>query len=332
MTTAAITAAQLSRNFRGTKALQQLDLVVPQGAIYALVGSNGAGKTTLIKTLLNILKPTTGAATLLGIPSTELAGKPFQHIGYVSENQELPTWMTVSYFLNYLRPFYPTWDTALEARLLRQFDLPPKRKLKALSRGMQMKAALLSVLSFHPTLILLDEPFSGLDPLVRDELVDGLLQTVQEGKTTILLSSHDLAEIESFATHVGFLDNGRMLFSEEMPSLSARFREVEVTLNLSGESEMHFEMHPAQSPQTLSSRSAAEGSAVALPDWPPNWLLPERSGSVLRFVESQATTFNTEAEAATRIPGFKDITLSPMSLRQIFLATAKSARNSREGN
>ena len=109
--------------------------------------------------------------------------------------------MTVSYFLDYLRPFYPTVGPCLEQHLLRQFDLPLDRKLKHLSRGMKMKAALASVLAYRPALIVLDEPFSGLDPLVRDELIEGLLERATE--TTILLSSHDLAEIESFATHVG---------------------------------------------------------------------------------------------------------------------------------
>src|ERR1019366_8410794 len=146
-------------------------------------------------------------------------------IGYVSETQEMPDSMTVGAFLSYLRPFYPTWDLALEKQLLSDFALPLDRELRHLSRGMRMKAAFASTLCYRPALLVLDEPFSGLDPLVRDELIQGLLDRI--GETTIFLSSHDLAEIESFASHVGYLEQGSLLFSEEMTTLSNRFRRVE---------------------------------------------------------------------------------------------------------
>src|SRR5258705_759536 len=137
--------------------------------------------------------------------------------------------MKVGALLDYLREFYPTWDLSLEHSLIKQFDLPLDRKIKALSRGMKMKLALAGALAFHPRVIILDEPFGGLDPLVRDQLIEGLLERAQE--STIFISSHDLAEIESFATHLGYLEHGRLLFSDEMPALSARFREVEVSLD-----------------------------------------------------------------------------------------------------
>ena len=237
----AIQAHQLSKGYGRTQALAPLDLIVPRGAIFALVGHNGAGKTTLIKLLMNILQPTSGSADVLGQPSATLTGEAFTRIGYVSENQELPEWMTVQGFLDYLRPFYPTWD---DRTLIQQLDLPLDRKLKQLSRGMRMKAALASVLAFRPSLILMDEPFSGLDPLVRDELIEALMSRVNprslvasealasEGaeRPTILISSHDLAEVESFATHIGFLHQGRLLFAEEMQSLTSRFREITITL------------------------------------------------------------------------------------------------------
>jgi ABC-2 type transport system ATP-binding protein len=116
--------------------------------------------------------------------------------------------------------------------LLRLFDLPMGRKLKNLSRGMAMKASLASSLAYRPRLLVLDEPFGGLDPLVRDQLIESLLESA--GETTILISSHDLAEIETFASHIGFLQNGHLKFSEEMTSLSSRFREIEVSRRDSG--------------------------------------------------------------------------------------------------
>jgi ABC-2 type transport system ATP-binding protein len=294
--TPVIQTHNLSRSYGRTAALQGLDLTIPKNAIYALVGPNGAGKTTIIKLLMNILNPTTGTAEVLGHPTASVVGEVFTHIGYVAENQELPEWMTVSYFLDYLRPFYPTWDAALEQHLLRQFDLPLDRKLKHLSRGMKMKVALAGVLAYRPTLIVLDEPFSGLDPLVRDELIEGLLERAPE--STILLSSHDLAEIESFATHVGYLDRGRLLFSEEMTTLTDRFREVEITLN-----------QPEPLPR----------------DIPATWLQLQVAGTVIRFTHSEATNGAAATELARVFPNARDITLTPMTLRSIFLAIAKSS-------
>jgi ABC-2 type transport system ATP-binding protein len=293
--TRVIQTQNLSRSYGRTDALKGLDFTIPQNAIYALVGPNGAGKTTIIKLLMNILRPTTGSAQVLGHSVANITGEVFTHIGYVSENQELPEWMTVRYFLDYLLPFYPTWDSALEQHLLLQFDLPLDRKIKHLSRGMKMKLALASVLAYRPALIVLDEPFSGLDPLVRDELIEGLLERAPE--STILLSSHDLAEIESFATHVGYLDRGRLLFSEEMTTLTDRFREVEITLN-------QTEPLPANTPAS--------------------WLQPQAVGTVIRFTHTEAANGAAAAELAQIFPNARDITLTPMTLRSIFLAIARS--------
>ena len=198
-----IRTENLSKRFGRTVAVENVNLAVPEGSIYALVGANGAGKTTLIKLLMNILRPNAGSAQVPGIDSAKLAGSNFNRIGYVSENQELPEGMTVGGMLDYFRPFYPNWDRKLEQQLVRQFDLPLNRKLKHLSRGMKMKASFASSLAYRPSLIILDEPFSGLDPLVRNELIEGLIERASE--TTIFLSSHDLAEIESFSSHVGYL-------------------------------------------------------------------------------------------------------------------------------
>ena len=287
----------LTKRFGKTEALSGVGLEVPGGAIYALVGANGAGKTTLIKLLMNILAPTAGSARVLGIDSQQLRGTALARIGYVSENQEFPEWMTVAGMLEYLRPFYPTWDRALEGQLLRQFDLPAGRKLKQLSRGQRMKAAMASALAFRPSLLVLDEPFAGLDPLVRDELMEGLLDRAPE--TTIFLSSHDLAEIESFSSHVGYLEQGRLLFSEEMDVLAGRFREVTVTL---------------------------EGAGFSGGILPPSWLQYEASASMVRFVESAWRGEESQAELGKRFPGARSLEVEAMPLRAIFLVIAKQRR------
>jgi len=292
-----IRTESLTKRFGRTTAVDGISLTVPEGSIYALVGANGAGKTTLIKMFMNILRPNAGSAQVLGIESARLSGKALDRIGYVSENQELPEGMTVGGMLDYLRGFYPTWDTALEQQLVRQFDLPVRRKLKHLSRGMKMKAAFAGSLAYRPSLIILDEPFSGLDPLVRDELIEGLIERAPE--TTIFLSSHDLSEIESFSSHVGYLQNGRLLFSEEMTVLGNRFRDVTVTVN-----------EPTALPAKV----------------PAAWLEAQTVDCVVRFVHSDFKDSETQRELAERFPGARNFEFEPMTLRQIFLAIAKTGR------
>jgi len=294
--TSAIRTRNLERRFGRTKALDGIDLDVPEGAVYAVVGANGAGKTTLIKVLMNILHATSGTAETLGMDARKLSGKAFQQIGYVSENQETPEWMTTGQMLSYYRSFYPQWDRGLEQQLVHTFGLPLDRKLKHLSRGMRMKACFASSLAYRPALIVLDEPFSGLDPLVRDELIEVLIDRAPE--TTIFLSSHDLAEIESFSSHVGYLENGRLLFSEEMGDVMERFREVTITVN----------------------------GPASRPDRPPeSWLQVEAADSIARFVHSRFSG-GTASEVAEYFPSARDIRFEPMSLRAIFLAVAKSNR------
>lgn len=287
----------LHKGFGRKQVLSGLSLDVPAGAVYGLVGANGTGKTTTIQILLNILRGDRGEAELLGVPSRGLQPVDFTRIGYVSENQQLPDWMTVGYFFDYLRPFYPAWDAALCAQLTEQMDLPLDRKLRDLSRGMKMKASLVSSLAYRPRVLILDEPFSGLDPLVRDELIEGLLD--QAGETTILLSSHDLAEMESFASHVGFLEDGRLRFSEETAALAGRFREVEVTL---------ADPPPLPSP------------------WPESWLAWEAGAAVVRFVDSQYRAGDSEERIRTLFPRSRAFSVQPMTLRQIFVTMARTRR------
>lgn len=295
----AIRTEHLSKKFGRVEALSDLNLDVPTGAIYALVGPNGAGKTTSIKILMNIFSATSGRAEVLGADSTELAGRSFTSIGYVSENQQLPDWMRVSYFFAYLRPFYPSWDRDLENELVKQFQLPLDRKLGKLSRGMRMKAALASSLAYRPKLIVLDEPFGGLDPLVRDELIEGLVERATE--STIFVSSHDLAEIENLASHVGYLERGQLRLSEEMTTLSERFREVELTLD---------------EPPTLRDNV------------PSTWMHVNSSTAVLRFIETRFDQDRTSAEIRRLFGDVRHVSFTPMSLRSIFLAMAKAGRDS----
>jgi ABC-2 type transport system ATP-binding protein len=293
----AILLEDLTKLYRDVSALNGLNLAVMEGSIFGLVGPNGAGKTTAIKILMNILHASSGRAQILDWDSRDLAGTAFCSIGYVSENQKLPEWMTVKDFLAYVRYFYPAWDRDLERDLVKRFDLPPKRKLKKLSRGMRMKVALASSLAYRPRVLVMDEPFSGLDPLVRDELIECIVQ--RAGETTSLISSHDLGEMESFATHIGYLEAGQLRFSEELSSLASRFRQIELAL----------------------------GAAPSLPGTlPESWMHLDASSSTVRFVESQYDQARTESDIRRIFGEASNTTYTPMSLRSIFLAIAREAR------
>lgn len=294
----AIETHRLSRRFGKAEALHGLDLTVPSGSVYAFIGPNGAGKTTTIRMLMNLLEPTSGEARVLGVDSRRLSPRERQRIGYVSENQKLPDWMTVNQLLRYCEPLYPTWDRELEQRLIRKFELPPERKLKHLSRGMMMKASLLSSLSYRPELLVLDEPFSGLDPLVRDEFISGALEVSQQDKWTIFISSHDINEVEQLADWVGIVEAGRLTLSEPIESLLERFRLVEISGN-------EADLRTSVAPET--------------------WLEVEQAGNVMRAVETRYSAEQLESDCRRRLNSFS-VVAKPMTLRQIFVVMAREGR------
>lgn len=301
-TPAVIRTERLTKRFGRLRALADLDIEVPEGSVFALIGPNGAGKSTAIKTMLNIVAPTSGAATVLGADSRRLGPKQLARIGYVSENQRLPEWMRVGAFLSYSKEFYPGWRDEDARALVEAFDLPLDRKLGALSRGMRVKAALASSLAYRPRLIVLDEPFGGLDALVREELIESVLERTPEA--TVFIASHDLSEIESFASHIAYIDQGRLRFTEEKDALSERFREVEITID-----------GPVEIPR----------------EWPANWLAPDHSAAVIRFVDSRFDRETSEAEVLRRIPRVRGITVRAMPLRSIFVALARAAKSAAPG-
>ena len=279
-------------------ALRGLSLSVPEGAAFALIGANGAGKTTTIKVLMNILRPSAGTATILGVDSRRLSCRDFAQIGYVSENQNMPGRLTVAQYLAHLRPLYPNWDRELESSILTQLRLPPDRQIRDLSHGMRMKMALACALPFRPRLLVLDEPFSGLDPLVRDEFMERLLE--QAGAMTVLISTHELADIENVATHVAFLDRGKLLFQESMSDLTGRLRQVQIVLN-----------QQAKEPLEI----------------PASWLQVRALGNVLSFVETRFSDEELSARIAAVVPTIRSVDVQPMSLRSIFTVLARNARD-----
>lgn len=293
-----IDTTNLCKHYGRVQVLRNLNLQVPEGSAFAMVGTNGAGKTTTMRTLVNIIQPDAGTATVLGKNSRSLTPQDFLQIGYVSENQVLPERLTVGQYFDYLRCLYPNWDRALEKSLRSRMDLPPDRGLNKLSHGMRMKTVLVAGLAFRPRLLILDEPLSGMDTLTRDEVVEGLLDQADE--TTILISSHELAEIENFTSHIAFMDSGILYFQESIESLRSRFREVQVTL-------------------------AARKDLP--PHYPDSWLLPEISGHSLQFIESGFQNREQLQHKLNEHFGAVQFEAEAMSLREISKVLIKQSRN-----
>lgn len=291
----AIETRSLTKRYRKRAALDGLDLEIPTGSVYAFLGHNGAGKTTTIRLLLNMLAASSGEALVLGKPSVHLKARDFESIGYVSENHPLPEWMSVQSLMRFLAPLYPRWDGDLEARLMERLRLPRKEKIKHLSCGMRMKVALAAALSFRPKLLIMDEPFSGLDPAVRDDLIAGLLELSEEADWTLFLSSHDVDEVERLASHVAVLHEGTLLLSEPIESLQERFRRVDLTLK---DSQIHER---------------------------PHWWLSKLANKRLQFIESAFHPEDTPRALAEAYPG-AIASMERMSLREIYLALEQHAR------
>ena len=287
----------LSYSYGRITALRDVDLSVPRGALYALLGPNGSGKTTLLQILMGVRRGYRGHATVLGVESAALAVRHRERIGYIAEGQSLPGWMRLEQLESYLAPLYPTWDHALARDLRARFDLDPARKIRTLSRGEYMKAALLCALAPRPELLLMDEPFTGMDALVKDELVRGLLESSGAEGWTVLLCSHDIGELELLADSVGFLDRGHMALSESMDALHERFKFVDVLLS-------------------------AEGT---VPAFDPSWLSVERAGRQLTFFTSNAD-HDVGAQLARRFPQAARIDARDATLREVFVALARRSR------
>jgi ABC-2 type transport system ATP-binding protein len=298
---AAIDVAKLScRYTRRAEVVRDLTFAVRPGSIFGLLGPNGAGKTTTIRALMNMIRPAAGVARVLGVDTTRLGPRERAQIGYVSENQQLPLWMTADQFLAFCRPFYPTWDESFSRRLIDEFDLPLHTRLDHLSRGMRIKAALVSALAFRPRALVLDEPFSGLDPVMRDDLVHGVLQLADQEQWTVLISSHDLDEVERLVDDVGFIDEGRLVLAEPFPDLQARFRNIEVTV-------------------TDAARRVEDSS------FSDSWIGVTRAGRVVRFVETRFSPDGSPQLIRAAFPGAR-VDDRPMTLREIFLALARHRR------
>jgi ABC-2 type transport system ATP-binding protein len=206
-----ISITDVSRRFRSKLALDDVSLDVSRGQVFGLVGANGAGKTTLIKHILGLLKPVRGCVRVFGLNPVTDPETVLGRIGFLSEDRDLPPWMRVWELMRYSQAFYPRWDPQYADQLRQQFQLDPYAQIKHLSRGELAKAGLLVALAHRPELLVLDEPSSGLDPVVRREMLEAIVRTVAEEGRTVVFSSHLLDEIERVSDQIAMMANGRIV-------------------------------------------------------------------------------------------------------------------------
>jgi ABC-2 type transport system ATP-binding protein len=214
----------VTRRFGAKTALDNVSLTLPRGIVFGLVGANGAGKTTLIKHVLGLLGAQAGSVRVFGLdPVADPAGV-LSRIGYLSEEHDLPGWMTVRELLRYQQAFFPNWDPAYAEELCGRFELDAAAKVKNLSKGQRARAGLLTALAHRPELLVLDEPSSGLDPLVRRDILEAIIRAIADEGRTVLFSSHLLHEVERVSDHVTMINKGRIVFSAPLDDIKETHR------------------------------------------------------------------------------------------------------------
>ena len=221
MTDPVINISNLTRSFGTKTALNAVNLSLPRGAVYGLVGANGAGKTTLIKHILGLLRAESGSVRIFGLDPVAEPVSVLSRIGYLSEENDLPGWMRVDELIRYSRAFYKHWDDAYAEELRQSFSLDPSAKIKTLSKGQKSRAGLIVALAYRPELLVLDEPSSGLDPIVRRDILGAVMRTIAGEGRTVLFSSHLLDEVEQVADHVTMIRQGTIVMSGPLDEIKA---------------------------------------------------------------------------------------------------------------
>ena len=221
----------LTRSFGAKKALDDVSLVIPRGSVFGLVGENGAGKSTLIKHLLGLWRAQTGSVKVFDMNPVSHPAAVLARIGYLSEQPDLPEWMRVYEFLRYTAAFHPKWDDGYADELRRQFALEPQSRIGTLSKGQRAKLGLIAAQAHRPDLLLLDEPSSGLDPIVRRDILEAIIRTVADQGRTVLFSSHLLDEVERVSDHLAMLHRGRLILCAPLDQIKERHSRVVLRFN-----------------------------------------------------------------------------------------------------
>lgn len=214
----------LTRRFGDKTALDSVSLSLQRGAVYGLVGANGAGKTTLIRHIMGLLRAEAGSVRVFGLDPVADPVAVLSRIGYLSEENDIPGWMRVDELIRYSRAFYPEWDDPYAEELRDAFALDPAAKIRTLSKGQKARMGLLIALAHQPDLLVLDEPSSGLDPIVRRDILGAVIRTIADEGRTVLFSSHLLEEVEQVADHVTMISDGRIVLSGALETIKESHR------------------------------------------------------------------------------------------------------------
>jgi ABC-2 type transport system ATP-binding protein len=228
--TPAIELIDLTKRFGRTLAVNNLSLTIPRGGTFGLIGPNGAGKSTTIKMLMGMLSISAGRANVLGV---DIAADPVQvkqRVGYVPEVHHIYRWMRIREAIGFCKSCFRTWNDETCRELVELFGLDLEKKVKHLSKGTQVKLALLLAVSHEPELLLLDEPLSGLDPIAREDFLEGVLRTICDRGQTVLISSHVLDDVRRLADRVGILYEGRLVLHGDIDELLTSTKRICATL------------------------------------------------------------------------------------------------------
>jgi ABC-2 type transport system ATP-binding protein len=289
----AIQTNGLRKSYETVEALKGLDLEVPRGSICGFLGRNGSGKTTTMKILLGMTHATAGTAHVFGLACDDpkASVEIRRRTSFVSEEKDLYDFMTVGEIVRFTASFYPRWRTDLEERYLRAFDLPAGRRVKALSRGMRTKLALLVALCRSAELLVLDEPTSGLDPAMIEEILQAIVSHVAREEATVFFSSHQITEVEQIADRVVILERGRAVLSGSLDDLREGYRRLQLVF---------------------------DGAAPEAGLRSPGILRVRREGRVLTVLTNSGTERIREEARAI---GARSIDEIPVTLKEIFLET-----------
>lgn len=210
--------------------LQNIHLELPTGSIMGFIGANGAGKSTTIRILMGLVHQDEGSVSVFGrsMPAQQALTK--REIGFVSEDMRLYGAATLDWHMRFVASIFPGWDKAYAEKLLRNFDLRPQQKIKGLSHGQRVKAALLLALARRPRLLVLDEPTTGLDPVARHEVLAELMHVLADEERTILFSSHNTQDVEQISDQITFIDRGQIVASDDKESFLDQWRRLRLVL------------------------------------------------------------------------------------------------------
>lgn len=294
-----ITTDELTKHYPEVRAVDGLNLRVPRGSVYGFLGRNGAGKTSTIKLLLGLTRPTAGSARVLGLDPRRDPVAILERTGYVSENKKLYEWMSAAELLRFTRSFYRTWSDQAAEKYIRRLEVPLRQPFKKLSHGNRTKVYLLLALAQRADLLVLDEPTTGLDPVIVDQLLHVLAEDHLAEGGTVFLSSHQLSEVEQIADWVGLIEQGKLLLEARLEDIKNEFRLV---------------------------TAAGEG----LPAFgPPQVVSAVQAGAFWKYVvASDAEGF----AARLQQQGATITDVSPLNLRQIFLELTRKEEPCTPGN